>query len=222
MLSASTYALLEYGIEHIDLVLLVIGAVGLGIGAFGLIATITAALILWVRQRRRAKAGLSEGALDVECGSPVPTGFWLPRLRGIPFIAIRWHWLEPEAQVRVIPKGGQLREEVIAAKRGRVGAVVRELEVGDIFGISQIRMRVTEQRKVRFVPSVGQLKRVDVIRLGIPDDFAAEEGEGDLSHAYWAAVHEDYFIREGTFAPDMMLWCERFRLVEIIGEGADQ
>ncbi|MBS0488857.1 ASCH domain-containing protein [Phenylobacterium sp.] len=56
----------------------------------------------------------------------------------------------------------------------------------------------------------------------VPDDFAAEEGEGDLSYAHWAAVHEDCFTREGAFAPDMMLWCERFRLVEIIGEGADQ
>lgn len=56
----------------------------------------------------------------------------------------------------------------------------------------------------------------------VPEDFAAEEGEGDLSHAHWAAVHQDCFTREGTYAPDMMLWCERFRLVEIIGEGADQ
>lgn len=52
--------------------------------------------------------------------------------------------------------------------------------------------------------------------------FAAEEGEGDLSRAHWAAVHEAYFTREGTYAPDMLLWCERFRLIEIIGEGADQ
>ena len=56
----------------------------------------------------------------------------------------------------------------------------------------------------------------------VPDDFAAEEGEGDLSRTHWAAVHQDCFTREGTYAPDMMLWCERFRLVEIIGEGADQ
>ena len=52
--------------------------------------------------------------------------------------------------------------------------------------------------------------------------FAAEEGEGDLSHAHWAAVHEDCFVREATYAPDMLLWCERFRLIEILGEGADQ
>lgn len=52
--------------------------------------------------------------------------------------------------------------------------------------------------------------------------FAAEEGEGDLSHAHWAAVHKECFTREGAYEPHMKLWCERFRLVEIIGEGADQ
>ena len=46
--------------------------------------------------------------------------------------------------------------------------------------------------------------------------FAAEEGEGDISHAYWARAHQDCFTREGTYAPDMMLWCERFRLVEVL------
>ena len=61
-----------------------------------------------------------------------------------------------------------------------------------------------------------------VLDARTPDDFAAEEGEGDLSRTHWAAVHQDCFTREGTYAPDMMLWCERFRLVEIIGEGADQ
>ncbi len=183
VLGACTYALLEYGIERIDLVLLVIGAVGLGLGAFGLAATITAALVLWLRQRRRSKSGHADGALDVECGYPVPTGFCLPRLRWIPFISITWRWLEPEAQVRVVPKRRQLGEQVIAAKRGRVGAVVRELEVGDIFGISQIRMRLTEQRKVRFVPSVGQLERVDVIRgMAGGEDISHPDGpqEGEL------------------------------------------
>ncbi len=183
VLGACLYALLEYGLGRIDLVLLVIGAVGLGLGVFGLLATITAALILWLRQRRRSKAGQTDGSLDVECGYPVPTGFSLPRLRWIPFIAISWRWLEPEAQVRVVGKGRQLREEVIAARRGRVGAVTREIEVGDIFGLAQIRMRMSEQRKVRFVPSVGQLKRVDVIRgMAGGEDISHPDGpqEGEL------------------------------------------
>ena len=50
--------------------------------------------------------------------------------------------------------------------------------------------------------------------------FANAEGEGDASLADWRAGHRAYFTRNGGFAPDMMLWCERFRVVEIIGEGA--
>lgn len=47
----------------------------------------------------------------------------------------------------------------------------------------------------------------------IDSAFAFEEGEGDRSLAFWRAVHEKFFREEGHFAPDMLLWCERFRLV---------
>lgn len=46
--------------------------------------------------------------------------------------------------------------------------------------------------------------------------FAADEGEGDRSLAYWRDAHRRYFERNGGFADDMELWCERFRLVEIL------
>ncbi|HEX6842916.1 MAG TPA: ASCH domain-containing protein [Stellaceae bacterium] len=42
--------------------------------------------------------------------------------------------------------------------------------------------------------------------------FAADEGEGDRTLAYWREAHRRYFTRRGTFAPDMELWCERFRV----------
>ncbi|WP_353217324.1 ASCH domain-containing protein [Sandarakinorhabdus sp.] len=48
----------------------------------------------------------------------------------------------------------------------------------------------------------------------VDDAFAADEGEGDLSLAHWRDAHRRYFTRHGVFADDMMLWCERFRLVE--------
>lgn len=50
----------------------------------------------------------------------------------------------------------------------------------------------------------------------IDNDFANEEGEGDKSLAYWRSVHEDFFRKEGHFAPTMMLWCEHFRLIEAL------
>jgi uncharacterized protein YhfF len=45
--------------------------------------------------------------------------------------------------------------------------------------------------------------------------FAHDEGEGDRSLAYWRQAHRTYFGRLGKFSEDMMLMCERFRLVEI-------
>jgi uncharacterized protein YhfF len=45
--------------------------------------------------------------------------------------------------------------------------------------------------------------------------FAYEEGEGDRSVTYWRAAHRRYFGRKGKFSEDMMLMCERFRLVEV-------
>jgi uncharacterized protein YhfF len=48
--------------------------------------------------------------------------------------------------------------------------------------------------------------------------FAYEEGEGDRSLAYWRAAHRAYFGRQGRFSEDMMLMCERFRLVEVFAD----
>jgi uncharacterized protein YhfF len=45
--------------------------------------------------------------------------------------------------------------------------------------------------------------------------FARDEGEGDRSLGYWRDAHRRYFGRLGKFSEDMMLMCERFRLVEI-------
>ena len=43
--------------------------------------------------------------------------------------------------------------------------------------------------------------------------FAYDEGEDDRTLASWRRAHQNYFGRQGTFAPDMLLYCERFRLV---------
>lgn len=48
--------------------------------------------------------------------------------------------------------------------------------------------------------------------------FAYDEGEGDRSLTYWRDAHRRYFGRLGRFSEDMMLMCERFRLVEVLGD----
>jgi uncharacterized protein YhfF len=47
----------------------------------------------------------------------------------------------------------------------------------------------------------------------VDEDFAVAEGEG--SAADWRRFHEAFFERNGGWAPDMELVCERFKLVEV-------
>ena len=52
----------------------------------------------------------------------------------------------------------------------------------------------------------------------VDEQFAFDEGEGDRTLSYWRDAHRRYFTRRGEFSEDMLLWCERFRVVEIISE----
>jgi uncharacterized protein YhfF len=47
----------------------------------------------------------------------------------------------------------------------------------------------------------------------VDEAFAFDEGEDDRTLASWRKAHRNYFGRQGTYAPDMLLYCERFRLV---------
>jgi uncharacterized protein YhfF len=61
------------------------------------------------------------------------------------------------------------------------------------------------------------LETVEVERRrfeGIDERFAFDEG--DRSLAYWRWAHTNYFTRRGEFHPGMEVYCERFRLVEVI------
>lgn len=47
----------------------------------------------------------------------------------------------------------------------------------------------------------------------VGEDFALAEGENEDLEG-WRRDHARYFKRNGGFSPDMMVLCERFRLVE--------
>ncbi|HTR12961.1 MAG TPA: ASCH domain-containing protein [Roseiarcus sp.] len=50
----------------------------------------------------------------------------------------------------------------------------------------------------------------------VDESFAHDEGEGDRTLAWWRRAHTDYFTRRGEFSFDMELYCERFRLIEVL------
>ncbi|HXZ16580.1 MAG TPA: ASCH domain-containing protein [Roseiarcus sp.] len=60
------------------------------------------------------------------------------------------------------------------------------------------------------------LETVDLVQRRfdeVDEAFAYEEGEDDRTLAFWRAAHRSYFGRR-EFSEDMLLWCERFRVVE--------
>lgn len=52
----------------------------------------------------------------------------------------------------------------------------------------------------------------------VTPDMAALEGEGDLSYRYWRDAHEAYYKREGTWAPDMDVIFETFRVTRVLDD----
>ncbi len=50
----------------------------------------------------------------------------------------------------------------------------------------------------------------------VDEAFALAEGE-DATLEGWREGHRRYFARNGGFAPEMDLVCERFRVVEVVG-----
>lgn len=63
--------------------------------------------------------------------------------------------------------------------------------------------------------------QVDVMPFGqVGAEFAAVEGEGDGSLAYWRQAHIQYFTREcgrtgHSFSESMLVSCERFQVVYV-------
>lgn len=53
----------------------------------------------------------------------------------------------------------------------------------------------------------------------VDEAFAVAEGEGPYD--VWRTGHIAYFDRNGGYAPDMLLVCERFRVVEVFKREAD-
>jgi uncharacterized protein YhfF len=93
-----------------------------------------------------------------------------------------------------------------AASEGDKGAAVGKRWIGkDGQGRPRAILETTELTRRRF----GEVDAA----------FAYDEGEDDRTLGDWRAAHTAYFTGRGEFSPDMELYCERFRLVEVLKRG---
>lgn len=168
VVAGASLALYFYGVKRVDLVVLAMCAVALGVAVVCTIAVMITALALKIALTRALAK--ERGTLGLECGFPTRVGFSVSSLWWVPFVTVSWKWLEPIASVRVVNERRRLHEESTPARRGLYDTVVRRIEVGDPFGLARCAFRVIDPRSVRALPSVGALKRVEVVRTLSPGD----------------------------------------------------
>lgn len=171
-------ALIPFGMEQLDLVLLATGVTGLALVGLSLVLATAAALVLW----RAARARKHSPPLKLECGYWARTGFELPRPWYIPFVHVGWLWTSPETEVAARREGRRLCEEIRPARRGRSSRVERRLEVGDIFGLVRVAFPLRVDRQVVFLPWMGALRNMHVVHgISGGEDTYHPEGppEGD-------------------------------------------
>jgi hypothetical protein len=160
VIAGASLALLHYGLNRLDLVLLVVGAVGLGLAAIAVVSTTLTALFLWLALRKIKR---DSGDVRLECGFLMTTGFSVRNFWFIPFVSVTWTWVEPQARVETVKRRGRLHEQIVPLRRALADKVVRRFEVADIFGLCRIAFHAEQERSVHFVPSVGRLKQMDVV-----------------------------------------------------------
>jgi hypothetical protein len=159
--AAASVALLDYGLGRLDVVLLVCGALALGLCALMLILVVATALTLFLRLRRLAPAE----AVRAEAGYPRRTAFAVSSLRFVPLVRCRWSWVAPaEAEVAAIPQGARQAEELTPTARWRTETIERRIVVEDVLGLMRIGWRHVQGAPMCVLPHVGQFRQMPVIR----------------------------------------------------------
>lgn len=154
-------ALFGFGIARLDLVLLVLGYGSAGVLALAtLIVGLSAALLkLWLRRTR-----FSGVAQVFETGSPCRTDFWLPSLRWVPLLQVRWEWtLAPHPRVDSHLAQGRMNELVTFSRRGIVQRAQRRIVVQDAFGLARLALRHEQTVLLEVRPHAGAMRRLPVL-----------------------------------------------------------
>jgi uncharacterized protein (DUF58 family) len=177
---AAGLAFVFYGIRKVDLVLFAMGGVAIVVTAVAFLATTLTAVALALRLRKSKETT----GLRLECGLPTKTDFSLSSLWFVPLVSVTWTWAEPSAEVETLARHGRLFETTIARRRGSYERVRRRIELSDAFRLTKITLIHDEPRAVNCLPSVGALKKMNVLRsLSSGDSFPnpTSAAEGDRS-----------------------------------------
>lgn len=170
----SAWALRGMGMGRQDLILLNIGLIGLAVVSWSVCGVVVgAAVVAW---KGREIAPLP--ALELECGVKRAVAFSLPSLWWLPFVEVDWRWIKPPVTLTLARKKGRLSEQIVPVRRGLLERIQRRLEVGDTFGLATVSFAHNQACSLRFLPSTGALRSVQVVQ-GMAGGDVLGHPEGD-------------------------------------------
>ena len=112
----------------------------------------------------------------------------------------------------------ELTELVLAGRKVATASLLRtnEIDPSDAPIVGGYRVVTDFRGEPKCVLKTTEIEHVPF--CDVTPEFAAAEGEGDLSLDYWRTVHRDYFEREAKqygfdFDDESIVCCERFRLL---------
>lgn len=179
--AVAALVLWHYGLQELDLLLLVTALACLGVLALCAVAVTTSALALRRWLRAAAPLALPE---RIETDAWLRTGFTLPDWP-LPWLSFALRWEEPAGVAsRLLPRvgGGAWLEEIRASRRADVERVERVIEVRDVFGLTRVRVRDTRAARFWILPNPHRLASAQVVVTRAGGDGVAHPAgtpEGD-------------------------------------------
>ncbi len=147
-----------FGMEKMDVVLLVACSAGLGLVGIAVAGVVLFGIALRIRARHPGP----RSELHLETQRESPTGWELPTFGFLPLVAVRWEWERPDGFV-VDPERKLFKrlERVTTDRRGRHHGVRRRVIVEDVFRLARVAFRVDDPVVIDVRPHPGRLGRME-------------------------------------------------------------
>ena len=176
----SGVALVGFGFEKLDLVLLVLGYGSAGLLLINTFFVVISAISLKLLLRRSTFVWSTD---IIETGTGTRTGFSLPALSWVPLVQIHWIWEQPkQAILDVRIQGGRRAEIATLSRRGIYDSVERRIVVQDAFGLARLAIHHKQPVSLRVLPHLGGIRRLPVLTSltggdEVPHPMGLEDGD---------------------------------------------
>ena len=143
LLLSSVLATWFFGVQRTDLVLIILGVVGVSVSLLGCVLTIFTALLV---QSKSTDYGPFSSTFQVHnhhrIEHPIRLPWW------IPLVQASWEWRESKCTVEI---DGEF-EITTPFRRGHISEIRRKISICDAFGICEIRIWSVQSAQIRILP----------------------------------------------------------------------